>query len=124
MKYLFTLILSFLFVTLISISAEAANNKLGPEMATANVVVNGSPNVTLAPNPCNTYSIIKFENPLGLTHSVEVFDLIGNKVYEVQNIEGNSTRLNVNSLEPGMYFVFLYRENQKIYRSRLIISRN
>jgi vancomycin resistance protein YoaR len=114
MKYLFTLILSFLFVTLISISAEAANNKLGPEMATANVVVNGSPNVTLAPNPCNTYSIIKFENPLGLTHSV----------YEVQNIEGNSTRLNVNSLEPGMYFVFLYRENQKIYRSRLIISRN
>ena len=62
-----------------------------------------SNNVTLFPNPAREYVDIRIDGDMNVT-ALEVFDVYG-KLINTVNVIDNPTRINVNGLADGMYFV-------------------
>ena len=60
-------------------------------------------NVTLFPNPAKEYVDIRVDGDLNVT-AMEVYDVYG-KLINTVNVIDNPTRINVNGLADGMYFV-------------------
>ena len=77
-----------------SITAHTTN--VGIENFTEN-------NVTLFPNPAKEYVDIRIDGDVNVTN-MEVFDVYG-KLINTVNVIDNPTRINVNGLANGMYFV-------------------
>ena len=60
-------------------------------------------NVTLFPNPAREYVDIRVDGNVNVT-AMEVYDVYG-KLINTVNVIDNPTRINVNGLADGMYFV-------------------
>jgi hypothetical protein len=79
-----------------SSSVTAHTTNVGIENFTEN-------NVTLFPNPAKEYVDIRIDGDVNVTN-MEVFDVYG-KLINTVNVIDNPTRINVNGLANGMYFV-------------------
>jgi hypothetical protein len=94
----------------IQVQADCGNNNLSDWSAsitetTTNVGIESftENNVTLFPNPAREYVDIRIDGDVNVTN-MEVFDVYG-KLINTVNVIDNPTRINVNGLADGMYFV-------------------
>lgn len=77
----------------------------------------------VSPNPAKTFTNIRFYNPENLEHKIDIYDLVGNKVMEVNEIFDANAEINVSNLNSGVYYYFIIKENLKISTGRLIVRR-
>ena len=94
----------------IQVQANCGDNNLSEWSSTLTVttlndgIVNYlESSVTLFPNPAKEYVDIRVDGELNVTN-MEVFDVYG-KLLNTVNVIDNPTRINVNNLANGMYFV-------------------
>ena len=79
---------------------------------------------SISPNPVsNRFTVNGFVfNPTPLVKDqLEIYDLAGKLVKKMGNITGNE--FEVNDLTSGAYFISVFRDNQKMFTKKLIISR-
>ena len=74
-------------------------------------------NVTLFPNPAREYVDIRVDGNVNVT-AMEVYDVYG-KLINTVNVIDNPTRINVNGLADGMYFVRVTTEQGVVTKSFL-----
>ena len=71
--------------------------------------------VTLFPNPAREYVDIRIDCNANVT-AMEVFDVYG-KLINTVNVIDNLTRINVNGLADGMYFVRVTTDNGTVTKT-------
>lgn len=76
---------------------------------------------TLSPNPAKDKTTLKFQQSGRDSYRMEVYDLIGNQVKTVENIQNGSVEIDLSDLEAGMYFYFLIRGSDRVSTGRLVI---
>lgn len=73
------------------------------------------------PNPFNENTTIYFEESFGENITVDIFDLLGNRVYRNNNVTGNSLKINACQLNNGIYFVVV-TSNGTQQTARIVIQ--
>jgi len=75
------------------------------------------------PNPSNGIINIKFNNSLNKNYDINIYNVIGSKVFVENNINANSQLkiLNLSKLNKGIYFIEISAENYK-GRKKIIIE--
>jgi hypothetical protein len=67
--------------------------------------------INIYPNPATDFINIKFDNNI---NSIEIFDLLGNKINAQMTQVGDYIVIPISELQPGIYIVQLYIDN-KVY---------
>jgi hypothetical protein len=75
---------------------------------------------TLFPNPTSELAMIQITEP-NLIQSARLFDIYGNKVMEMKQIQKSEKAVDVSQLPPGLYFVHL-QTNQGEITKKLIVQ--
>jgi len=87
-------------------------NELTLEVSTAKVY----------PNPFTEFCIVEFENAENLPCKLELYGPTGIRVLIVENITGNSLRIERNDLKKGLYFFKLSNIHGVIGKGRFMIK--
>ncbi|QQS27419.1 MAG: T9SS type A sorting domain-containing protein [Sphingobacteriales bacterium] len=77
---------------------------------------------SFSPNPAKEKTTFHFQNTGRETYRLEIFDIIGNQVKLVNDIQTNAAEVDISDLEAGMYFYFLVRGSDRVSTGRLIIK--
>jgi len=75
--------------------------------------------VTIAPNPAGVNSILTIETPTNEAYNVEIYDVIGSRVYSDQ-LNG-SINLAHENLEKGIYILRLIKDKKNVFSGKLIV---
>jgi hypothetical protein len=78
-----------------------------------------SVNFHIYPNPANSEIIIF--SPRNIINSMRIFDISGNLITS-RKINSNETKIDLSSLENGIYFICCHTENGLI-REKIVVSR-
>jgi hypothetical protein len=79
-------------------------------------------NITITPNPFSHTTTIKFNNPKGISYSLQLFDMRGILVKHISNIKNNFVVIEKESLSPGMYIFKLTSEKGNISSGKLVVE--
>ena len=79
-------------------------------------------NVVVYPNPATSYVQIALTNSAEQISAVQLFDLLGKKIMEQNNIVGNQTMLNTASLSKGMYLIEIKSNTNLKLVKKLVIK--
>ena len=77
----------------------------------------------VSPNPASALAMVRFYNPDGEAHTIEIYDIIGNNVRNYESVKKSSHRIDVSELSSGMYFYFILKADDRVSTGRLIIKR-
>ncbi len=80
--------------------------------------------ISIYPNPFKDYTTIYFGQELKGNHSVVIYDLLGQVIYSVDNINGNQLEIQRNKLNSGVYIFSLFdaTTGQEVYTTKLIVE--
>lgn len=94
------------------------------------IIISGDPNpltvgvskvqamdFNMYPNPCTTQFSIDLKEDISY---LSIFNITGQKVISIQNIEKGSINVDISSLTPGMYIVSLLGQNNQMISKKLI----
>ena len=76
---------------------------------------------SIYPNPANSHAIIDLAAFNGKTVNIELYDALGRKVVNTENMKTDRFLLNKNNLPAGMYFINVISEG-KIYSKKIIFE--
>lgn len=119
MKKIYSYILSISLITAtfcVGFSSDAVAKTYGIGQGDVNKISS-----TLSPNPAKDKTTLKFQQYGRETFRLEVYDIIGNQVKTVSDIQSGSVEIDLSDLEAGMYFYFLVRGNDRVSTGRLIV---
>ena len=114
-----------------TVPANAANEPQGlPFQLTGSIVITGvhSPEVnqyvSIYPNPVTEKAWVNISLPLqsGSTYTFELFDMVGKKVYTMNDISTNKFELNRGSLSKGVYTYVLKNDNAPVSQGKLVFN--
>ena len=54
-------------------------------------------------------------------NTIIVFDITGKAVINQGNVTGNTVKLNVSALQPGIYFIKVYTENGNVLQNKMTV---
>ena len=74
------------------------------------------------PNPFNDRTIIQFSNENNANYSLEIYNLLGKQIKNINNIQGNTVELNREAMSPGVYFATLRSEEGRYYTQKIVIQ--
>jgi hypothetical protein len=100
-------ILSIILLTAISSQAQTA--KLAPPIENAD-------KVKLYPNPATTYITFDLQNNYQKGMSIQIYHMLGRKLYETQNILEKTT-VNLSDYNRGVYIYHLRDQEGKLLES-------
>jgi hypothetical protein len=80
---------------------------------------------TLYPNPASTYTKVNLENVQGQTVSIQLFDLIGHQLQQIdiETVEKLDYRLDLTDLRDGQYIVAVIANGRKPVTKKLFVSK-
>lgn len=107
-NYLYTFLLTLLFT--VATYSQETNAK----SADQEITIEG---LTIYPNPVNTGKIY-ISSKLGLEKKIEVFDVLGKKVFEITTA---SKEINISNLNAGVYILKI-KEAEASATRKLIIN--
>lgn len=76
---------------------------------------------TVSPNPFNTETLIQLNTPLS-NGTLCVYDVFGNKVREVFNLNGTEINFRKETLSAGLYLLEIQDSNQQYQPKRLLVT--
>ena len=79
--------------------------------------------ITVIPNPFSNHAIIHFSKELQTNHLLNIYDLSGRKVIQINNVHGNSIELDSPELTHGMYFCTVSDESGTIIGVEKLVVR-
>ena len=77
-------------------------------------------NFNIFPNPFSDKATIEFINSDRSNYKLSVFNISGNKVFEMDNITSDKIELSKGNLPKGVYFIEL--KGDKEFKSKIIIK--
>jgi hypothetical protein len=77
--------------------------------------------ILIYPNPASDHFSVKNLSNSSI-NSIEIFDMIGNKVQLIDRIENNSIRISRNDLSSGLYLIKINVENGRCLISKIIFN--
>ena len=94
---------------------QSTNTRLSDAMAALKVY----------PNPANDFLVVEFGELYGTTGSVEVYDLVGKRIYAESgiNLRESYTELDVSSIKEGVYLLKLTDQAGEAHLGKFIIRR-
>jgi hypothetical protein len=96
----------------------------GSECDTIGTAVNNIPEINneiiIYPNPAASYFMVDVEGGYNEDYSIDLFNLLGTKVYEANNIKPQLP-IYINSIKNGIYHVLISSDSQAVYSGTLII---
>ena len=82
----------------------------------------GKENITLSPNPTsNKFQLNGVDFSDGKSYKVSIFDVLGKEIHTFNNIASNEFA--VNNFQNGVYIVNLTADNQRLFSSKLVVSK-
>jgi ELWxxDGT repeat protein len=76
--------------------------------------------INIYPNPCSNEFLLK--SPFNLeSASIHIFDITGNPVKSINNVEGNDIKVSSNNLSNGIYFLMVIQKDKKVGIKKLMI---
>jgi hypothetical protein len=91
----------------------AGNNEYGNIIAIGKCVSNGTENLSIYPNPSGGQFEILFTGDKNQVSSTEIFNSLGEKVYQSSGLQSN---FNLSNKAPGMYCVQIHLNSKTITR--------
>ncbi|MGV9003364.1 DUF7619 domain-containing protein [Flavobacterium sp.] len=79
-------------------------------------------NLAVYPNPATSYVQIALTNSEEQISSVQLFDMLGKKIIEQNNVVGNQTSLNTSTLQKGMYLIEIKSNTNVKLVKKLVIQ--
>ena len=79
-------------------------------------------NVNVYPNPFQHSTTIKIDNSTNEKHNLQVFNLTGQYIFEINNIVSGKVTINRGNLNSGLYFYKLMKNNDLIISGKLLIK--
>ena len=76
--------------------------------------------ISIYPNPFSTKTIIEFYNPNQTNSRLSVFNILGSKVFEIDDIKSNKIEFKRNDLTSGVYLIVL-QSKEFIISKKLIV---
>ncbi|MBI4645094.1 MAG: T9SS type A sorting domain-containing protein [Bacteroidia bacterium] len=76
--------------------------------------------LAIYPNPFTQQTTIVFSNPESSRYSLKISSLSGQKVRLIENITGESIRIDKGNLAPGCYMIDL--RGDKVYRGKVVVK--
>ena len=76
--------------------------------------------IKISPNPFNIKTTIKFPNPTHSNYKLSVFNISGNKVFEMDNIKTNKIEFEKGNLPEGVYLIEL--KGEKVFRGKMVVK--
>lgn len=80
-----------------------------------------TPVVTLYPNPFSTQATIATQGYFS-NAALEVYNTLGQKVLQLNNLNGNEVQLQKGNLAPGMYYATLTQNGKTLLNEKIIIA--
>ncbi len=74
----------------------------------------------ITPNPFSYNTVIEFYNPNKKDYKLSIFNILGNKVFELDNIKSDKIEFERGNLPNGVYLIEL--EGEKVYRGKIIVK--
>ena len=101
--------------------AAAVNFKINVPLTSPTVDVE-SLKISVYPNPASEIVIVKLSDAASSVSTLILTDLLGKTVLK-QVIISTETELDISAIPSGIYFVSIYRENEAVAKSRIVINR-
>ena len=82
-------------------------------------------NINLYPNPNNgqfTVSIANYE--VGITNNVEIYNMLGQKVYSQSNIHNPTFNINISSEPNGIYLIRILDKDGNLVSQKKVVKTN
>lgn len=76
----------------------------------------------IAPQPFNNFTVVSMENNSDIISKIEIYDIHGRIVENMNNINSNKVEIYKNELKNGIYFFQLTTVNMKVAKGKLIIN--
>jgi len=76
--------------------------------------------MNLFPNPLSNKTTIKFSNPNHSNYKLSIFNISGNKVFELDDITTDKIEFERGNLPAGVYLIEL--NGEKVYRGKMVIK--
>jgi len=77
-------------------------------------------NINFSPNPFSEKTTVKFNNSEHSSYTLSIFNISGNKVFEMDNIKSDKIEFERGHLPRGVYLVEL--RGEKVFRGKMIIK--
>ncbi|MCD4697833.1 MAG: T9SS type A sorting domain-containing protein [Bacteroidales bacterium] len=75
--------------------------------------------ISIYPNPFEQKSTIEFTNPAHSNYKLSVFNISGNKVFEMDNIKSDKIEFKRGNLPKGVYLIEL--KGEKVFRGKMVV---
>lgn len=108
-KYILYILFSF-FISISGIAQEKKNN------TTKNDGIEG---LQIFPNPVTTGRIYISTDQNSNSREIEIYDMLGKKVYEI-TLYGNNKEVNISNLNSGIYLIKVKENNTSATRKLVI----
>lgn len=92
-----------------------------PSLSAINEIANNNIEISLFPNPFSVSATLQLSKPLK-NASLSIYDVIGNEVNHMQNLNGSTVQITREGLRSGMYFYRLIDSNGLIGNGKMIIE--
>lgn len=77
-------------------------------------------NLIIYPNPISTIATLTSEKPLDHA-TLNIYDVLGKKAKQMDNVSGNTVTLNRDGLTNGIYFLHIGENNKTLAVKKLVI---
>lgn len=94
----------------------------GGEYLAQKETVAENPGIVVYPNPFSNYSVIQFQNPTMENHSLRLYNITGELIFEVTNVQTNQFVVQRNQLVAGTYFFQLLQGSTIKGAGKLIVE--
>lgn len=68
--------------------------------------------IKVSPNPLINYTIIEFDNPLHISHTLSLYNMQGREIRSIPNITAGNVQVERKHLAAGLYLILLRDENE------------
>ncbi len=79
-------------------------------------------NITIAPNPMNNSTVVKFDNKLSEPYTLTIIDNIGQKVRAYNNISASQLEIYKETLKSGLYLIQICIRETIVVNQKLIVK--
>jgi hypothetical protein len=84
-------------------------------------VIQNNVQVSVFPNPCNDFTVLKIENYRNQIYEVNIYNSNGIEEHKYSNCKNDNLQIDFKGKDPGVYFAKIRFENNIIYTEKIVV---